>query len=304
MPPRLTLLSLPSRPSTAYTPLAPFLYPPSTRAASILTSLSDNRGAYNKKIRRGRGPSSGKGKTSGRGHKGQGQHGKVPAGFNGGQTPESVVHGERGFDNSAFKADFSPVNLNKIQYWVDQGRLDPKTPITLKELAKSRCIHGVKKDGVKLLARGKEEITTPVHLIVSRASASAVAAVEKAGGTVTTRYYSPFSIPKIRQGLMHPYHSLQSRITFPETVEADAPPTPEQFVFEKGGYKYRLPDPTSRKSLEYYRDEAKRGYLSYVVGKKEGPSLFFRVPEEGKQKVRRRKTGKSSSGQGAENRLW
>lgn len=70
-----------------------------SRNAHILASLSDTPGAYNKRIRRGRGPASGKGKTSGRGHKGQKQHGKVPAGFNGGQTPEIVVHGERGFNN-------------------------------------------------------------------------------------------------------------------------------------------------------------------------------------------------------------
>lgn len=79
--------------------LAPFLLPSSNRFASILASLADNRSAYNKKIRRGRGPSSGKGKTSGRGHKGQKQHGKVPFGFNGGQTPDEVVSGTRGFKN-------------------------------------------------------------------------------------------------------------------------------------------------------------------------------------------------------------
>ena len=69
------------------------------RSASILAGLSDNPGAYNRRIRRGRGPSSGKGKTSGRGHKGQKQHGKVPAGFQGGQTPLEVVKGKRGFEN-------------------------------------------------------------------------------------------------------------------------------------------------------------------------------------------------------------
>lgn len=78
--------------------LLPFLYT-QHRYASVLSNLSDNRSAYNKRIRRGRGPSSGKGKTSGRGHKGQKQHGKVPAGFNGGQTPDEVVHGIRGFTN-------------------------------------------------------------------------------------------------------------------------------------------------------------------------------------------------------------
>jgi large subunit ribosomal protein L15 len=70
------------------------------RHASILSRISDNAGAYKKKIRRGRGPASGKGKTSGRGHKGQGQHGKgPPVGFQGGQTPEHIVKGPRGFEN-------------------------------------------------------------------------------------------------------------------------------------------------------------------------------------------------------------
>ena len=78
--------------------LVPFLHQHS-RPASILASLSDTAGAYNRKIRRGRGPSSGKGKTSGRGHKGQKQHGKVPTGFQGGQTPDEVVRGKEGFKN-------------------------------------------------------------------------------------------------------------------------------------------------------------------------------------------------------------
>ena len=100
MPPRLQLLSRASAAVTqhSYQPLAPFLYPclQQHRNASILSDLSDNKGAYNKRIRVGRGPSSGYGKTSGRGHKGQKQHGKVPAGFNGGQTPDWVVNGTRG----------------------------------------------------------------------------------------------------------------------------------------------------------------------------------------------------------------
>lgn len=105
MSPRLHLLSRSSSALTvqlSYQPLAPFLYPvlpQQQRTASILSSLSDVKGAYNKRIRVGRGPSSGYGKTSGRGHKGQKQHGKVPAGFNGGQTPDEVVHGKRGFEN-------------------------------------------------------------------------------------------------------------------------------------------------------------------------------------------------------------
>jgi ribosomal protein L15 len=70
-----------------------------TRHASILGELRDNPGAYNKRIRVGRGPSAGKGKTSGRGHKGQKQHGKVKPWFQGGQTPLIRTLGRKGFDN-------------------------------------------------------------------------------------------------------------------------------------------------------------------------------------------------------------
>lgn len=82
--------------------LVPFLHN-QHRAASILSALSDNPGAYNKKIRRGRGPSSGKGKTSGRGQKGQKARSKVRKGFNGGQTPDHIVNPIRGTDNRSTK---------------------------------------------------------------------------------------------------------------------------------------------------------------------------------------------------------
>lgn len=101
MPPRLPALTAYCRAAPVVSaPLTAFLLPfMQARNASILGALSDTAGAYNKRIRRGRGPSSGKGKTSGRGHKGQKQHGKVPARFQGGQTPQEVVHGKRGFEN-------------------------------------------------------------------------------------------------------------------------------------------------------------------------------------------------------------
>ncbi len=100
MPPRLPALTAHVRPQNSISPLVACLLPLlQARNASILGSLSDVPGAYNKRIRRGRGPSSGHGKTSGRGHKGQKQHGKVPARFQGGQTPLDIVHGKRGFDN-------------------------------------------------------------------------------------------------------------------------------------------------------------------------------------------------------------
>lgn len=100
MPPRLPALTASVNTRNNISPLVACLLPFfQARNASILGSLSDAPGAYSKKIRRGRGPSSGHGKTSGRGHKGQKQHGKVPARFQGGQTPLDKVHGKRGFEN-------------------------------------------------------------------------------------------------------------------------------------------------------------------------------------------------------------
>jgi hypothetical protein len=104
MPPRLqatrlalSLLSVaPRTRGPAAATAQPLFVAAQQRCASILSSLSDNQGAYNKKIRRGRGPASGKGKTGGRGQKGQHAHGKVPAGFEGGQTPQSITNPERG----------------------------------------------------------------------------------------------------------------------------------------------------------------------------------------------------------------
>ncbi|PLN84334.1 50S ribosomal subunit protein L15 [Aspergillus taichungensis] len=292
-----------------------------TRNAHILASLSDNPGAYNKKIRRGRGPASGKGKTSGRGHKGQNQHGKVPAGFNGGQTPEIVVHGERGWNN-VFALDLATVNLDRIQSWIDQGRIDPTRPITIRELAQSRCIHQTK-EGVKLLGRSADTdapmdasaetqaatgsssaLKQPIHIVVSRASASAIAAVESAGGSVTTRFYTRSAIARIMKREMHPFVSTAwtTQSGSEELHRADGildGQATEAAVMAQMGFKYRLPDPTKRRDIEYYRDPAHRGYLSHLLKPMEGPSLFFRSPVERKSAAGTRKEKVLP-----ENRLW
>jgi large subunit ribosomal protein L15 len=230
----------------------------------------------------------------------------VPAGFEGGQTPAHIVAGERGFEN-VFSAELSPVNLNRVQQWIDKGKL-PKAGdgvVTVRELVKSRCIHGTGKDGVKLLARGLEELRDPVNFVVSRASKAAIEAVEMAGGSVVTRYYSPFATKKVIGGEMDPIHSLASRIQIPGQSEQqgkiDWAAKAEDLVRNKNGYKYRLPDPLSRKALEYYRDPAKRGYLSYQVPEGESPSLFFKTPTEGLQK---RAVKKSGSVGGRANKMW
>ncbi|KAF2126961.1 ribosomal protein L15 [Dothidotthia symphoricarpi CBS 119687] len=327
MPPRLcaafSLLSIAPKP--AVTPVRPFLVPAQQRCASILSALSDNKGAYNKKIRRGRGPASGKGKTGGRGQKGQHAHGKVPAGFEGGQTPESITRPERGRGvYNPFKVEMSPINLDRIQSWIDQGRLDPSKPITMKELHKSRCLHGVKRHGVKLLARNPEQLTSPIHIVVSRASAEAIARIESLGGSVTTRFYSPTSIKRVLRGDSHPTISLQSPpslIALASTSNANLIPSPILSALESAPeenkkdaliavmkhvnqqFKYRLPDATARKDIEYYRDPAHRGYLNYMVKDGESPSLFFKPPGEAKDRKKqsaRRDAAKAS----ADNRLF
>lgn len=201
----------------------------------------------------------------------------------------------------------SKVNLNRIQYWIDQGRLDPTQPITLRELSASRCLHGVK-DGVKLLARGKEELKTPINIVVSRASAEAIHAVEKLGGTVLTRYYTNFAIKKIMQGDMDPVNSLQSRpATAPAATEGAERTTEASTQAEAQGlkkYRFRLPDPTSRKDLEYYRDSAHRGYLSHLVAEGHGPSLFFKTPGAGKKDMKKMPGKAAKTQQRADNRIW
>ncbi|KAF1962186.1 ribosomal protein L15 [Byssothecium circinans] len=329
MPPRLEVLRLASSILThshsAYR-IAPFLQ---QRNASILSSLSDNKGAYNKRIRRGRGPASGKGKTAGRGQKGQHAHGKVPAGFEGGQTPLSITTPVRGREKyNPFKVEMSPINLDRIQSWIDQGRLDTSKPITMRELNKSRCIHGVKRNGVKLLARNADALKSAINIVVSRASAAAIAKIEALGGTVTTRFYSPTSIKRVLSQESHPTISLQaspeliaktsSTGVIPPKILAllrtafASPDTPAEVknkalaaVVQQVGkkYKYRLPDATGRKDIEYYRDPAHRGYLSHLVKEGEGPSLLFKLPGEAKDRGKqtaRRAAAKAT----ADNRLF
>ncbi|TGJ88382.1 hypothetical protein E0Z10_g278 [Xylaria hypoxylon] len=242
--------------------------PSQTRSASILASLSDNPGAHQKRIRVGRGPSSGKGKTSGRGHKGQKQHGKVKPWFQGGQTPLIFQKGRLGFENLRAPV-LSEINLDKLQEWIDTGRLDPAKPITPRELIQSNLV-GTIKDGIKLLARGADSLKQPVDIMVSRASAAAIDAVEKAGGKIVTRYYTKQAIKRLVEG-----KSINTGLPLPTGAEHVEPVLEE--VRQKGFF-YRLPDPTSRWDMEYYRDPAHRGYLSHTLQPGESPSLYFRVP--------------------------
>jgi large subunit ribosomal protein L15 len=147
-----------------------------------LNELSDNPGATKKRMRIGRGPGSGKGKTGGRGIKGQkSRSGVAINGYEGGQMPLYQRLPKRGF-NKPNRKKYAVVNLGIIQKFIDAGKLDAKAEITEDALVASGLVRR-KLDGVRILAKG--DFSAKLKLAVTGASQSAVAAVEKAGGTLT-----------------------------------------------------------------------------------------------------------------------
>jgi large subunit ribosomal protein L15 len=148
-----------------------------------LNQLRDNPGARLKSKRLGRGIGSGKGKTSGKGVKGQkAREGVALNGFEGGQLPIYRRLPKRGFNN-IFRKEYAPVNLGALNAAIESGRLDAKA-VTEESLRAAGLVRGGKVAGVRLLATG--EIKRAVTITVSGASAAAVAAIEAAGGSVTT----------------------------------------------------------------------------------------------------------------------
>lgn len=147
-----------------------------------LSDLRDNPGASKPKRRLGRGIGSGRGKTAGRGVKGQkARSGVAIKGFEGGQMPLHMRLPKRGFNN-IFAPKLNIVSLGRLQEAVDNGRLDASQEVTVEALVAARVLRRAK-DGVRVLADG--EIRTPLRLSVYGASRSAVAAIEAAGGSVT-----------------------------------------------------------------------------------------------------------------------
>ncbi|MEM9970895.1 MAG: 50S ribosomal protein L15 [Pseudomonadota bacterium] len=147
-----------------------------------LNELRDNPGAAKKSKRVGRGPGSGKGKTAGRGIKGQkSRSGVAINGYEGGQMPLYQRLPKRGFNKPNRKA-FAVVNLGLIQKFIDDKKIDAKAEITEDVLVASGLVRR-KKDGIRVLAKG--DFSAKATISVTGASKSAVAAVEKAGGSLT-----------------------------------------------------------------------------------------------------------------------
>jgi len=149
-----------------------------------LNDLRDNEGARQSRKRVGRGIGSGKGKTGGRGVKGQkSRSGVAIKGYEGGQMPIYRRLPKRGFNN-IFAKDFNIVSLGRVQAAIDAGKLDAKKTVDAAALAEAGVIRRVK-DGVRVLADG--ELKAKVKFEVAGASKSAVDKIEKAGGSITVQ---------------------------------------------------------------------------------------------------------------------
>ncbi len=153
-----------------------------------LNEIRDNDGARKSRMRVGRGIGSGKGKTSGRGQKGQTSRSGVSInGFEGGQMPLHMRLPKRGFNN-IFARDCAEVNIGMIQKLIDAGKLDAKAVLDHAVLQAAGLARGGK-DGVRML--GKGDLTAKISVKVAGISAGARAAIEKAGGSVEVIHVVP-----------------------------------------------------------------------------------------------------------------
>ncbi|ORY79370.1 ribosomal protein L18e/L15P [Leucosporidium creatinivorum] len=235
--------------------------------SSHLGNLSPAPGSAHKRKRIGRGIGSGRGGTSGRGHKGQGArsgNGKPALHFAGGQTPITRAYPKRGFKNP-LNQQMTPLNLDRLQHWIDRGLIDPSQPITMKELFETRCVHGIR-DGVKLLGDGAENFTTPnVQIEVSKASQSAIKAIERLGGSLVERYENRLTL----RALINPDSFHRHNLDIPGKA-----------------------DPVSRRDLLYYSDSRQhRGYLGLQAAKKADEE----VREEALKAVAEQEAGESKA---------
>ena len=147
-----------------------------------LNQLSDNEGAVKTRKRVGRGPGSGKGKTGGRGLKGQkSRSGVAIKGYEGGQMPIYMRLPKRGF-NVPNPKKYALINLGILQKFIEAKKLDVSSTVTEEVLVDSGLVNR-KYDGIRILAKGK--LATKINLVVTGASKAATLAVEKAGGTLT-----------------------------------------------------------------------------------------------------------------------
>lgn len=236
-----------------------------TRPLSILGSLKPSEGSTHGYKRLGRGPSSGKGKTSGRGQKGQKARGHVKSWFEGGQTPIFKLFPKIGFTNVT-SLELKELNLDRITWFHQKGRLHlaEGETLTMQKMKKLGLITGPIKDGVKILGNGKYSFNLPIKIEATRASQGAIEAIENAGGEFTARYFNNLG--------------LRAHLS------------PNWFL-EKYGRVPLQARPTKRKDIDYYSNAEKRGYMI-----KENDSYYQTLKaarEQGGKNLVKRKVKKS-----------
>ena len=202
-----------------------------------LNDLRDIPGAVHAKRRVGRGVGSSKGKTCGRGHKGQKAKESIHPLFEGGQTKLYKLLPKRGFNNKPHAQELYPLNLSTLQQYIDMGRVDPTKPIALHDLLSAGIFKAnAVKHGVKLLGTNDfPALKQAIRIQVNRASDSAIARVEELGGQVKTVHHNRLAL---RQELRP--HKFADR---PAVRQARPPP----------------------KWQPYYTSYKHRGYLNPVV---------------------------------------
>tara|TARA_B100000886_G_scaffold330267_1_gene280533 strand:+ start:629 stop:1150 length:522 start_codon:yes stop_codon:yes gene_type:complete len=156
-----------------------------------LNEITENKGSRKARKRVGRGPSSGLGKTSGKGQKGQKSRSGVSlAGFEGGQMPLYRRLPKRGFNN-IFRKKYREINLGRVQAAIDSGKIDPVKVVDIIAM-KSAGLIKTSRDGVRLL--GKGNLTSKISIEVAGASQAAIQAVERLGGAVIIATAAKFKI--------------------------------------------------------------------------------------------------------------
>ncbi|XP_068381854.1 large ribosomal subunit protein uL15m [Eschrichtius robustus] len=204
-----------------------------------------------------------RGRKCGRGHKGERQRGTRPRlGFEGGQTPFYLRIPKYGFNEGhSFRRQYQPLSLNRLQYLIDLGRVDPTQPIDLTQLVNGRGVttQPSKRDyGVQLVEEGADTFKAKVNIEVQLASELAIAAIEKNGGVITTAFYDPRSleilckpIPFFLRGQPIPKRMLppEALVTYYTDARnrgylADPAEFPEARLALAKKYGYILPDIT------------------------------------------------------------
>eukprot|EP00577_Skeletonema_sp_RCC1716_P019915 CAMPEP_0113392732 /NCGR_PEP_ID=MMETSP0013_2-20120614/11454_1 /TAXON_ID=2843 ORGANISM="Skeletonema costatum, Strain 1716" /NCGR_SAMPLE_ID=MMETSP0013_2 /ASSEMBLY_ACC=CAM_ASM_000158 /LENGTH=314 /DNA_ID=CAMNT_0000276169 /DNA_START=141 /DNA_END=1085 /DNA_ORIENTATION=+ /assembly_acc=CAM_ASM_000158 len=222
-----------------------------------LNNLADNPGAVKRARRVGRGIGSSKGKTCGRGHKGQkSRAGKgVHPTFEGGQTKFYKRLPKMGrMKNAKFKLELIPLNVGKVQDYVTMGRLVPERSdgvLTMRDFVKAGMFPASSiKSGVKLLGDGKTFVKDKLLLEVPWASASAIAAIEANGGYVTTVHYNRLAL----RAHLKP-HKFPTKPKAARAPEGEGATEHDKHLLPKRA----RPPP---KYMQYYTDYEKRGYLN------------------------------------------